>query len=235
MKYWLLANRGKFLINQSCAVFILCLCCLKRRWFQIATKKFLNYLVYDDGRVYSYYSNKFLSQKPDNLGYVVYHLYDSNIGQNKAYKAHRLVMMLFCPTEGMENLQINHIDGVKTNNVISNLEWCTAYYNNKHARDTGLNNISKSNSLRWLDEDFRTKTSQHISQNCHNDWHNNPRFRYEIYLKDGAEISRVQLKDILHVAQSTADTWIREAGRDNKYSKRLINEGITVIDTKQKM
>ena len=26
MKYWLLTNRGKFLTNQSCAIFVLCLC-----------------------------------------------------------------------------------------------------------------------------------------------------------------------------------------------------------------
>lgn len=33
---------------------------------------------------------------------------------------------------------INHIDGNKQNNSVSNLEWCTQSHNNKHAYDIGL-------------------------------------------------------------------------------------------------
>lgn len=55
----------------------------------------------------------------------------------KSFAVHRLVAQLFIPNpEGKS--EINHRDGNKLNNHVSNLEWATRSENMCHAVDTGL-------------------------------------------------------------------------------------------------
>lgn len=62
--------------------------------------------------------------------------------KRKQMAIHRLVAEAFIPNPN--NLpQINHIDGNKDNNYVSNLEWCDNSYNQLHAFRNGLKDITK--------------------------------------------------------------------------------------------
>jgi hypothetical protein len=65
---------------------------------------------------------------------------------------HRLVGEIFLPNH--KNLkEINHIDGNKLNNHVSNLEWCDRSYNMRHADKIGLrNNKGEKHKLSKLSE-----------------------------------------------------------------------------------
>ena len=90
----------------------------------------------DTGIVYNNARGFLEVQQPNiNFGYVIVGI--TIYGRRLNYRVHRLVAEAFIPNP--ENKpQINHKDGVKTNNHYTNLEWSTASENTKHAFDNGL-------------------------------------------------------------------------------------------------
>ena len=89
-----------------------------------------NYLIYSNGKIYSYYTNKFIRPSKDKKGYLRICLYDDN-GVKKTHKVHRLVAEAFL-NNFHETLSVNHINYNRADNRIENLEMCTHEENMKH-------------------------------------------------------------------------------------------------------
>ena len=94
-----------------------------------------NYLISDDGQVYSEISKKLLSPYKNHGGYLNVHLFIN--GKEVKKGVHNLVAEMFIPNPDNKPT-VNHKDGNKENNRHWNLEWATQSENNIHAVKTGL-------------------------------------------------------------------------------------------------
>ena len=108
-----------------------------------------SYTIDTDGVVYNVTKQKTLkgTSVTKNNRYIKIHV------GNKFYPLHRLVAQHFLPNPN--NLpQVNHIDGNRYNNSVSNLEWVTGSENVLHAYANGLkSNHGELNPFRKLTEE----------------------------------------------------------------------------------
>lgn len=91
------------------------------------------YFIHSDGKLTSTMRGlKVLKPIKNNFGYLQYYLKDEQTNVYKWYKVHRLVALHYIDNPKGLN-EVNHIDGNKENNNISNLEWVTHSENVKHS------------------------------------------------------------------------------------------------------
>lgn len=113
-------------------------------------KEHPNYCITLDGRLFSLNLMKFVKPYTDRDGYIFYRM--SRKSKEFQKKAHRLVAMTYLPNPENKS-DVNHIDGVKNNNLLTNLEWATRSENAKHAWNIGLQSRQRRHAKAVVDTD----------------------------------------------------------------------------------
>jgi len=102
------------------------------------------YQISNLGRVKSLKFNKErILDTIENDGYKPIILRKNNI--SKKTRIHRLLMLTFKPEGYFDGAVINHINGIRNDNRLENLEWCTQKENMQHSINTGLSQCKGEN------------------------------------------------------------------------------------------
>ena len=101
----------------------------------LRVKDFEDYTIDETGNVFSIRKNKYLKQTINRNGYCKVTLQKDKY--RKMFSVHRLVAQAYLKNYS-NTLQVNHINGIKTDNRVENLEMVTAKENMQKAVEIGL-------------------------------------------------------------------------------------------------
>lgn len=158
-----------------------------------------HYQVSSAGKIFSYKTNRIISQNHFREGYKMTIL--SKDGKSKQFSVHRLVAEVFVPNPENKPI-VNHKDGVKDNNYWLNLEYVTSSENTYHALRTGLKRILKGEEI------YNCKIKDHEV--------------FEIFSLRKQGLTLKQIGDIFNVKISTIYNILK--GNSRKHLKDKIHE-----------
>jgi hypothetical protein len=143
--------------------------------------------------VYQNVKEKMMKTPPNNWGYC-YVLPTISYGKTKTLRVHRLVAQHFIPNPN-NYPYVNHIDGDKTNNKASNLEWCDQKHNINHAM------IMTGGWQKRGEDSGKTKlTNKQVTNMCGMfDTHT---------IKELAEKFNVEVENIKNIKNGTTWSWL---------------------------
>ena len=93
---------------------------------------------------YRLLKEKIIKLKTDKDGYKTVILYRD--GEQYTFGVHRLVAKTFIIKDDFYKVQVNNINGIKSDNRVENLEWCTPQENILHSIRTGLKKNFKTSN-----------------------------------------------------------------------------------------
>lgn len=121
------------------------------------------------GRVRNIDTKQLLTLQISTTGYYYFTIRNFEGKKRKHLRVHQIVAKAFIPNP-KQHLYVNHINGIKLDNDVENLEWCSHDENMKHASKSGLfkteknlnrpkgNNRGKTSSYHYVSYDkYRNK------------------------------------------------------------------------------
>lgn len=110
-----------------------------------------NYIISEDGKIYSKRANKFLTPKVNWDGYHRIQIWENQ--KCKFVSWHRVVAETYLDKPDGCDI-VNHKNGVKNDNRVENLEWVTQKENIQHSWRTGLSKTNRSVDMLTLEGEY---------------------------------------------------------------------------------
>ena len=128
---------------------------IKEEWKYIKGYENL-YSVSNYGRIWSHRNKRCLNPILTNKGYLRVHL--SKNGKTETFSVHRLVAMAFIDNPEKKPT-VNHINEIKTDNRVENLEWATMAEQNSHG--TRIERARNNTDYKSRNIDYSVVASKH--------------------------------------------------------------------------
>ena len=148
--------------------------------------EFSNYAASKDGVVINVKNNKIISMSKNNSGYLFFSIYNKNLKKTKTFYQHRFVYEVI-KGKIPSNLEIDHINGNKTDNRIKNLQLLTHKQNVEKTKNKSIISTNiKTGEKRIFDSIKKTGIELDISRsNICNICRNKKYYKIATSKKDG--------------------------------------------------